>query len=138
VEGLYEQAAALGLEAELLHERAPEGRDATRREFERVTNMSSPALRRWLQTGEARSVGALPRGAGRVTRPDQGESVGHASGRRILEIRSKPRSQLTDDDYAHMRKVIGYVHRHLAQRPSGDVANSRWRYSLMNWGHDPL
>jgi hypothetical protein len=30
------------------------------------------------------------------------------------------------------------VHRHLAQRPSGDVRETRWRYSLMNWGHDPL
>jgi hypothetical protein len=27
--------------------------------------------------------------------------------------------------------------RHLAQRPSGDVSESAWRYSLMNWGHDP-
>jgi hypothetical protein len=43
-----------------------------------------------------------------------------------------------DDDYAHMRKVVGYVHRHLAQRPTKErVEDSRWRYSLMNWGHDP-
>lgn len=35
-------------------------------------------------------------------------------------------------------KVVGYVHRHLAQRPDGDVEHTRWRYSLMNWGHDPL
>ena len=40
-------------------------------------------------------------------------------------------------DAAHMRTVVGYIHRHLAQRPSGDVTDSRWRYSLMNWGHDP-
>ncbi len=37
-----------------------------------------------------------------------------------------------------MKKVSGYVHRHQAQKPSGDVENSNWRYSLMNWGHDPL
>ena len=47
-------------------------------------------------------------------------------------------ADLTDADYDHMRTVIGYVHRHLAQRPSGDVRETRWRYSLMNWGHDPL
>lgn len=41
-------------------------------------------------------------------------------------------------DHAHMRKVVGYVHRHLAQRPSGDVTGTRWRHSLLNWGHDPL
>lgn len=37
-----------------------------------------------------------------------------------------------------MRKVVGYVKRHLAQKPSGDVTDTAWRYSLMNWGHDPL
>ena len=37
-----------------------------------------------------------------------------------------------------MRKVVGYVHRHLAQRPGGDIRHTRWRWSLMNWGHDPL
>jgi hypothetical protein len=36
-----------------------------------------------------------------------------------------------------MRKVVGYVRRHRAQEPA-NIATSRWRYSLMNWGHDPL
>jgi hypothetical protein len=31
------------------------------------------------------------------------------------------------------------VQRHLAQEPAReDVETSAWRYSLMNWGHDPL
>ena len=25
-----------------------------------------------------------------------------------------------------------------AQRPDGDIEESDWRYSLMNWGHDPV
>ena len=37
-----------------------------------------------------------------------------------------------------MRKVVGYVHRHMTQRPKGDVTDTNWRKSLMNWGHDPL
>ena len=37
-----------------------------------------------------------------------------------------------------MKKVISYVHRHAAQRQNGDVTQMRWRFSLMNWGHDPL
>ena len=41
------------------------------------------------------------------------------------------------DDYAHMRKVVGYIARHSAQRPE-NIYTSRWRYSLMNWGHDPV
>jgi len=43
----------------------------------------------------------------------------------------------TDDDVAPARKVVGYIHRHLAQKPAGDVTKTPWRYSLMNWGHDP-
>jgi hypothetical protein len=37
-----------------------------------------------------------------------------------------------------MRKVAGYVARHLKQRPQDDVSETHWRYSLMNWGHDSL
>jgi hypothetical protein len=38
-----------------------------------------------------------------------------------------------------MRKVPGYVQRHLAQWPGKEGAMTpRRRCSLMNWGHDPL
>ena len=70
---------------------------------------------------------------------DDGESVGHASGRRIVAIKRTKKADLTDEDYAHMKKVVGYVHRHMAQGgPAEDKEHSNWRYSLMNWGHDPL
>jgi hypothetical protein len=58
-------------------------------------------------------------------------------GERILEIRRKKAAELSDEDFADMRKVIGYIHRHAAQRPKGDITDTRWRKSLMNWGHDP-
>jgi len=61
------------------------------------------------------------------------------TGRRIVEIKSKHKADLTDGDYLHMRKVVGYVHRHVKQGgPQKDKERSPWRYSLMNWGHDPL
>lgn len=91
--------------------------------------MSPSDLERWLATDESKAVGQ---------RDDGGESVGHASGRRIVAIKRTRKADLTDADYEHMRKVTGYVHRHLAQRPDGDVEDTRWRWSLMNWGHDPL
>ncbi len=28
--------------------------------------------------------------------------------------------------------------RHAKQGPKNDVEDSKWRYSLMIWGHDPL
>lgn len=106
-------------------------------EFRRVVNMAPATLRAWLASAESRSVGMTPEGE-KVTGAGQGESVGHSMGERILEIRGKKQADLTEDDWAAMRKVIGYVHRHAAQRPGGDVTDTRWRRSLMNWGHDPL
>ncbi len=104
--------------------------------FKEAVNMTPSALERWLGTEESRSVGWAD-GASK-TKAGGTEAVGHESGHRIVEIRHKKATDLTEDDYAQMRKVVGYVHRHLAQRPSSDVEHSRWRASLMNWGHDPL
>ncbi|SER91564.1 DUF3140 domain-containing protein [Actinokineospora terrae] len=50
----------------------------------------------------------------------------------------KKKGDLTDADHDHIREVVGYVHRHLAQRPQHDVEHTKLRSSLMNWGHDPL
>lgn len=108
----------------------PEQEEQIRRDFDAVVNMSPAKLRAWLDTEESKRVGFKRRG--------ETESVGRQSARRILEIRATPVGDLSDADYRHMRKVIGYARRHLAQRPWGDVTNTRWRWSLMNWGHDPL
>ena len=100
-------------------------------EFDDVVNMTPSELERWLDTDESKEVGWKD--------DDGGESVGHASGRRIVEIKRTKKADLTDDDREHMAKVVSYVHRHLAQGgPKEDAEHSRWRYSLMNWGHDPL
>jgi hypothetical protein len=106
-------------------------------EFGKLVNMTPAKLRKWLESEESRSVG-MKQGGEKVTAPGQGEAVGHHMGERILEIKGRKKADLDDQDRADMRKVVGYVHRHMAQRPDGDVADSRWRYSLMNWGHDPL
>lgn len=109
----------------------------TAAEFRRVVNMAPSALRQWLAGEDSQSVGMTPEGE-RVTGAAPGASVGHHMGERILEIRGMAHAALTDADYADMRKVVGYVHRHGAQRPEGDVTDTRWRKSLMNWGHDSL
>ena len=98
-------------------------------EFKDAVNMTASELEKWLQTDEARAVGQ---------KSGSGESVGHDSGRKIVKLLHTKKADLTDADEQHMRKVVGYVHRHLAQRPDGDVTGTKWRYSLMNWGHDPL
>ncbi|MBG6190631.1 hypothetical protein IWX64_001576 [Arthrobacter sp. CAN_A212] len=98
-------------------------------DWQKAVNMTAPTLEDWLESDESRSVGQKGNG---------GESVGHESGRRIVKILRTRKVDLSEEDVAHMHKVVGYVRRHLAQKPSSDVEHSRWRYSLMNWGHDPL
>jgi uncharacterized protein DUF3140 len=98
-------------------------------EFEAAVNMTPKELEEWLETDESKSVGQSDGGD---------ESKGHESGRRIVEIKRKKKSDYTDDDVEHMKRVNGYVKRHLGQAPENDIENSKWRYSLMNWGHDPL
>jgi len=104
-------------------------KDKVGRDFARAVNMAPAELREWLESEESRKVGWKADG--------RSESIGHASGRRIVGLLRTKRAALTDDDYAHMRKVVGYVRRHRAQEPE-NIATSRWRYSLMNWGNDPL
>ncbi|SPJ24925.1 DUF3140 domain-containing protein [Palleronia abyssalis] len=93
-------------------------------------NMAPKELEDWLETEEAKSVGDSD---------DDSESTGHYSGRRIVEIKRTKKDDLSDDQWAWMGKVVGYINRHCAQGgPQEDVKTSTWRYSLMNWGHDPL
>jgi hypothetical protein len=110
-----------------------EQKKAIHAEFTQRVNLSPAELEEWLETKESNSVGDTHTRGG-----SGGESTGHKSGRRILEIERKKKAALSDDDYQHMRKVIGYVHRHLAQRPANENPHGKWRYSLMNWGHDPF
>ncbi|PJJ52785.1 DUF3140 domain-containing protein [Hymenobacter chitinivorans] len=98
-------------------------------EFKQQVNMTAAELEKWLTTEESKSVGQ---------NDGDGESIGHKSGRHIIQILQKKKADLTAEDEAHMRKVHAYISRHLAQGPHADKEHSRWRYSLMNWGHDPL
>ena len=97
--------------------------------FEEAVNMTPKELEEWLQTEESESVGQSDGG---------GESKGHESGRKIVEILKKNKTDYSNDDIDHMRRVVSYVHRHQSQKPAGEVKNSNWRRSLRDWGHDPL
>lgn len=98
--------------------------------FREAVNMTASALEKHLATERSQEVGYKAH--------DGEESVGHKEGAKIVELLGKKQEDLTDNDLKHMHKVVGYVHRHLAQRPDGDVTDTNWRTSLMNWGHDPV
>lgn len=101
----------------------------TRHEFHEAVNMTASEIEKWLDTDDSKKVGQ---------KTDGHESTGHASGRRIVTILRTKQADLTKSDYEHMTKVTGYVARHSKQRPEGDVTDTPWRWSLMNWGNDPL
>lgn len=98
-------------------------------DFEEAVNMSASEIKKWLKTDESKSVGQKNK---------KGKIKGRKSGKKIVKILQKDRSDYKKKDFKHMKKVVSYVHRHLAQKPSGDVEDTPWRYSLMNWGNDPL
>ena len=97
------------------------------KEFNELVNMSASELEKWLKTEESKEVG---------WDSGDGESVGHKSGEKIISILHKKKDELTEPDYKHMQKVIGYIKRHSAQKPNGNVADTNWNYSLKNWGHN--
>ncbi|KGO65226.1 Protein of unknown function DUF3140 [Penicillium italicum] len=96
--------------------------------------MSATELSSWLEQEQSLTSG-WPRGSG--------ETIGHESGRMIVQIlehnpTGNP-SDYNDQDIDHMRRVVSYCKRHLAQeeRPKQDTSSKSYR-SLKNWGHDSL
>ena len=103
---------------------------ATIKKFKEAVNMTPKELEAWLETDEAKRVGQKSGGSS--------ESMGHRMGREIVELLGKKQADYSDGDVKQMEKVVSYDHRHLAQQPKGDVEDTNWRFSLLNWGHDPL
>ncbi|KAI1780405.1 hypothetical protein F4818DRAFT_435611 [Hypoxylon cercidicola] len=104
-------------------------------EFNELVNMSASDLETWLKEGSSASAG--------WSKDDgSGETVGHESGRKIIEILQKnphkDPDKYDDDDVDHMRRVVAYCKRHLAQEGEAKRdPDSRSARSLKNWGHDP-
>jgi len=107
----------------------PSDRDAAARAFAALVNLTADELEAWLETEESRRVGQKKDGAE--------ESIGRAAGRRTVALLRTPAEARGEEDYRHMRRVVGFIRRHRAQEPA-NMVTSRWRYALMNWGHDPL
>ncbi|KAM0372226.1 hypothetical protein ACHAO7_005263 [Fusarium culmorum] len=118
------------------------GNDEVIQEFNEVVNMTASELEKWLKSDDSNS-------AGWPKEDENGESVGHDSGRKIVEIlKENPKkepSKYTDEQIQHMRKVVSYCNRHLAQETKSnndkspeEVKKTKSYASLKNWGHDFL
>lgn len=64
-------------------------------EDQRALNMTASELEKWLGIDESKEVGQ-----------EAGDSE------RIVALLTTKKSDLSADDYAHMRNVVGYAHRH--------------------------
>jgi hypothetical protein len=107
----------------------PKAADADiRARFLRLINMTPREIEAWHATRQSKSVG---QDAG------DGESIGVKAGRRVAALLRSRRAP-SADDLRHMRRVVSFIRRLSAQAPRRNRETSRWRYALMNWGHDPL
>lgn len=102
--------------------------DEVRAAFAQIVNMTPREIEDWHKTEASASVGQ-----------DSGDgiSVGVKAGQRtlqLLRIKRMPNA----DDIKHMRRVVNFIRRQVMLAPRQNRETSRWRYALMNWGHDPL
>ncbi|WWC60849.1 uncharacterized protein I303_103425 [Kwoniella dejecticola CBS 10117] len=111
-------------------------------DFNEIVNMTADELEEFLKTEGSETTGFQKEDG-------SGESIGHESGRKIVDIlkrnSSKDPSKYTDEDKEHMRKVVSYCKRHLAQegklketKGPEELEKSKSTRSLKNWGHDPM
>ncbi|KAG9541630.1 hypothetical protein KCU71_g19148, partial [Aureobasidium melanogenum] len=92
--------------------------DTVIKEFNELVNMSPDQLKEWLG-------GEDSAGAGWSKDDGSGETIGHES-------------KYDEEDISHMRKVVAYNKRHLAQEGKAKQdPESKSAKSLKNWGHDP-
>ena len=96
-------------------------------EFRTVVNISSEQLERWLNTAESQKLHYA----------DEPKTPSDKNGMSILSLLKKRRDKYTDADIDQMETVVQFIAKRLEKRPKGDIVASNWRYSLMNWGHDP-
>ncbi|MFF1285766.1 DUF3140 domain-containing protein [Streptomyces sp. NPDC058299] len=105
--------------------------DALWEDFHRVVNMTSAELAAWLKVRDAdEETEPLP------------EASGSPTGRHVLAILQKRRTDLTDDDVRVMHQVVDRVEAltDLENEPAPETtpADTRRRHRLMTLGHDPL
>ena len=101
--------------------------DALWEDFHRVVNMTSQELAAWLRVSEADEQSEpLP------------EHAGSPTGRHVLAILQKRRTDLTEDDLEVMYEVVDTVTEQAEVKNEPEAEETRRRHMLMTIGHDPL
>jgi hypothetical protein len=101
--------------------------DALWEDFHRVVNMTSAELSAWLRVRDAEErTEPLP------------EQAGSETGRQVLALLQKRRTDLTDDDLRVMREVVETVTERADLENEPVAEDADLRHQLMTIGHDPL
>jgi hypothetical protein len=96
-------------------------------DFHTVVNMTSRELEDWLRVRSAdEDAEALP------------DEAGTPTGRHVVHILGKRRTDLTEDDVRVMRTVVERVRSHRRDDLEPTAGDTAWRHRLMTLGHDPL
>ena len=101
--------------------------DALWDEFHTLVNMTSRELQDWLATDAAHED----------SEPAVGP-VGTPTGRAVLGVLGKRRTDLTEDDVHTMQRVVDRVREERGDDPEPTAGQASWRRRLMRMGHDPL
>ncbi|MEV0428770.1 DUF3140 domain-containing protein [Micromonospora sp. NPDC050495] len=97
-------------------------------DFHAEVNVPSEQLRQWL----------LTRGSGEEAFGPNPDLNLPEPGRRILQVLTKRKVDLTPDDIEVMRDAVDRIRELAAAKPSRGNADDEWRHSLLDLGHDVL
>ncbi|MGW6295514.1 DUF3140 domain-containing protein [Streptomyces sp. NPDC055058] len=101
--------------------------DALWEDFHRAVNMTSAELAAWLRVRDAEEeTEPLP------------EQAGTDTGRHVLAVLQKRRTDLTEDDLRVMSEVVETVGAQTDPENEPAAGDTRLRHRLMTLGHDPL
>jgi hypothetical protein len=95
-------------------------------EFHRVVNMTPRELEHWLRAESLRESTEGRPGA-----------VGSEVGWQVLDILSKPRADLSEEDVGIMESITGRIRLERRNDLRPTAGDDAWRARLMALGHDP-
>ena len=90
------------------------------REFRLEVNMSPDEVRAWLREEGSRR-----------------QDIATEATEAVLDVLSKPRDELTEEDAAIMESVMGRIRLERREALHPAAGENAWRHRLMALGHDP-
>jgi len=99
-------------------------------EFQVYNNMSALELENWFKSEAFKT----PAKAG----CDVDFVIDKKVTQKLIKIIFKKKYRLTKGDFTCMEKVNNLIATIYQKKPNSDLTHTKWRYALMNLGHDPL